>query len=116
MDSIEALRSTLLIGPELALIITGIIVMVIDALIRGKAKTELFWIALLGLAVGFVLNLERFHQVSSAFAGALSLDEFAAYFNIIFIVGAFLAILLSKYYISYLKIRANEYYALLLFS
>ncbi len=116
MDSIEALRSTLLIGPELALILTGIIVMVIDALIKGKAKTELFWIALLGLAVSFVLNLERFHQVSSAFAGALSLDEFAAYFNIIFIVGAFLAIVLSKDYIAKMDLRANEYYALLLFS
>src|SRR3990172_2060271 len=108
MDSIEALRSTLLIGPELALILTGIIVMVIDALIKGKAKTELFWIALLGLAVSFVLNLERFHQVSSAFAGALSLDEFAAYFNIIFIVGAFLALVLSKDYIAKMDLRANE--------
>ncbi|MCI0453667.1 MAG: NADH-quinone oxidoreductase subunit N [Candidatus Dadabacteria bacterium] len=116
MDSIEALRSTLLIGPELALILTGIVVMIIDPLVKGKAKGEIFWIALLGLAVGFALNLERFHQTASAFAGALSLDEFCAYFNLIFLIGSFLAIVLSKDYVASMNLKANEYYALILFS
>jgi NADH-quinone oxidoreductase subunit N len=116
MDLTEAFRSTLLIGPELALILTGIVVMIVDALVKGKARSELFWVSLLGLAVGFVLNLERFHQVTSAFADALSLDEFCAYFNVIFIVGAFLALALSKDYVANMNLRANEYYALILFS
>src|ERR1700756_485685 len=116
MNLSEAFRSTLLIGPEIALIITGIIVMVFDPLIKGKAKKELFWIALLGIAFGFVLNLQRFHQEASAFSGALSLDEFAAYFNVIFMIGAFLALVLSRDYTSNMGLRTNEYYALVLFS
>ncbi len=116
MDLAEVLRSTLLIGPELALIITGIIVMVVEPLTRGEAKRNLFWVALFGLAVGFILNLERFHNGASAFSGALSLDGFAAYFNLIFIIGAFLATILSKDYIENMNLRIGEYYALILFS
>jgi NADH-quinone oxidoreductase subunit N len=116
MDLSEVFRSTLLIGPEIALIITGIIVMVIDPLIKGERKRNLFWIALVGLAVGFVLNLERFHNETSAFSGALALDGFAAYFNLIFIIGAFLAIVLSKDYIENMNLKIGEYYALILFS
>src|SRR5579884_2796800 len=116
MNLNEVLKSTLLIGPEIALIFGGIIVMVIDPLIKGKGRKELFWVALLGLALGFALNLQRFHHVANAFSGALSLDEFAAYFNVIFIIGAFLAIVLSRDYVSNMDLRANEYYALILFS
>ncbi len=116
MNLNEVLKSTLLIGPEIALIFGGIIVMVIDPLIKGKGKKELFWIAPLGLVLGFALNLQRFHHVANAFSGALSLDEFAAYFNVIFIIGAFLAIVLSRDYVSNMDLRANEYYALILFS
>jgi NADH-quinone oxidoreductase subunit N len=116
MDLSEVFKSTLLIGPEIALILTGITVMVIDPLIKGTVKKELFWIAPLGLAVGFVLNLQRFQQGVVAFSGALSLDEFSAYFNVIFIVGAFLAIVLARDYTANMNLKSNEYYALLLFS
>jgi NADH-quinone oxidoreductase subunit N len=116
MNLNEVLKSTLLIGPEIALILTGIIVMVVDPLIKGIAKKKLFWVVLLGLAVGFALNLQRFHQGANAFAGALSLDEFAAYFNVIFIIGALLALVLSRDYVAKMNLRANEFYALVLFS
>lgn len=116
MDLSEAFKSTLLICPELAVIISGIIVMVIDPLVKGERKRNLFWIALFGLAIGFILNLERFDNATSAFSGALALDGFAAYFNLIFIMGAFLAIVLSKDYIENMNLKIGEYYALILFS
>jgi NADH-quinone oxidoreductase subunit N len=116
MNLSEVFKSALLIGPEIVLILTGIIVMVVDALIKGKAKKELFWVVLLGLALGFMLNVQRFHHGEIAFSGALSLDEFAAYFNVIFIIGAFLALVLSRDYVANMDLRANEYYALVLFS
>ena len=116
MDLSEAFKSTLLIFPELAVIISGIIVMVIDPLVKGERKRNLFWIALFGLAIGFILNLERFHNATTAFSGALALDGFAAYFNLIFILGAFLATVLSKDYIENMGLKIGEYYALILFS
>jgi NADH:ubiquinone oxidoreductase subunit 2 (chain N) len=116
MDLGEVFKSTFLIWPEIALILTGILLIVVDPLIKGKAKKELFWVALLGLVIAFVLNLSRFQEKATAFSGALALDEFAAYFNIIFIVGAFLALVLSRDYIENMNLRVNEYYGLLLFS
>ena len=116
MDLSDVFQSTLFIGPELSLIIAGLIIIVLDPLIKGSSKNNIFGIALLGLAVGFILNLKRFGAPESAFSGALSLDDFAAYFNLIFLIGAFLAVILSRDYLSNISKYANEFYALILFS
>jgi NADH-quinone oxidoreductase subunit N len=116
MDLSEVFKSTLLIGPEISLVLAGIIVIVIDPLLKGDSKKSLFWIALLGLVVGFVLNLKRFGVDESAFSGALALDQFAAYFNVIFLVGAFIAVIFSRDYLSEVSHYTNEFYALILFS
>lgn len=116
MDLNEVLKSTFLITPELSLIVTGMILMVIDPFIRNRFKKELFWITVLGLLIGFALNLNRFMYKESAFAGTLSLDEFTAYFNIIFIIGALLATVISRDYIEKTALKHGEYYALILFS
>ena len=89
MDLSEVFKSTLLIGPEISLIVAGLIIIVLDPILKGPSKNNLFSIALLGLVVGFILNLERFGVAETAFSGALSLDQFAAYFNLIFLIGAF---------------------------
>ncbi|GBD39196.1 NADH-quinone oxidoreductase subunit N [bacterium HR37] len=116
MDLNEVLKSTFLITPELSLILTGMILMVLDPFIRNRFKKELFWITALGLLIGFALNLNRFRYTESAFAGTLSLDEFTAYFNIIFIIGALLATVISRDYIEKTALKHGEYYALILFS
>jgi NADH-quinone oxidoreductase subunit N len=116
MDLNEVLKSTFLITPELSLILTGMILMVLDPFIRNRFKKELFWITALGLLIGFALNLNRFKYTESAFAGTLSLDEFTAYFNIIFIIGALLATVISRDYIEKTALKHGEYYALILFS
>ncbi len=116
MDLSDVFKSTLLIGPELSLIVAGLIIIVLDPILRGSARKNLFGLALLGLAIGFILNLKRFGVTEIAFSGALSLDQFAAYFNIIFLLGAFLAIILSKDYLRNRDTYSNEFFALILFS
>jgi len=116
MDLSDVLKSTVLIGPEVTLILGGIILIVVDPLIKGEWKKNLFWIALLGLGISFFLNLKRFAGVETAFSGALSLDQFAAYFNTIFLIGALIAVIFSKDYLTNFKNYTSEYYALILFS
>ncbi len=116
MDLSEVFKSTLLIGPEISLIVAGLIIIVLDPVLRGSAKNNLYVFALLGLALGFALNLKRFGVSEMAFSGALSLDQFAAYFNLIFLIGAFLAVILSKDYLKNIGKYSNEFYALILFS
>jgi len=116
MDLSEVFKSTLLIGPEISLIVAGLIIIVLDPILKGSAKKNLFGLALLGLAVGFILNLKRFGVAEAAFSGALSLDQFAAYFNIIFLLGAFLAVIIARDYLSNTNKYSNEFFALILFS
>jgi NADH-quinone oxidoreductase subunit N len=116
MDLSEIFKSTLLIGPEITLIITGMILIVIDPLIIRDKKKELFWIALVGIIIAFILNLNRLDNSSLAFSGALSIDVFSGYFNIIFLISCFIAIGLSREYISNMGLRPNEFYSLVLFS
>lgn len=116
MDLSDVFKSTLLIGPEISLIVAGLIIIVLDPILKDSAKKNLFGLALLGLAIGFILNLKRFGVTETAFSGALSLDQFAAYFNIIFLLGAFLAVIISRDYLSNINKYSNEFYALILFS
>ncbi len=116
MDLSDVFKSTLLIGPEISLIVAGLIIIVLDSILKDSAKKNLFGLALLGLAIGFILNLKRFGVTETAFSGALSLDPFAAYFNIIFLLGAFLAVIISRDYLSNINKYSNEFYALILFS
>jgi len=116
MNLSEVFKSTLLLGPEVSLILTGLILIVLDPILKGGAKKNLFWLALIGLAVGFALNLKRFGVDETAFAGALSLDQFAAYFNVIFLLGAFVAIIFSRDYLSNISHYTTEFYTLIILS
>jgi NADH-quinone oxidoreductase subunit N len=116
MELSEIFKSTLLIGPEITLIITGMILIVIDPLIVRDKKKELFWIVLIGIIIAFILNLNRLDNSSLAFSGALSIDVFSGYFNIIFLISCFIAITLSREYINNMGLRPNEFYSLVLFS
>jgi NADH-quinone oxidoreductase subunit N len=116
MDFSEVVKSTQLMGPEVSLILAGIVLIVLDPITKGKVKKNLFWVALVGLALAFILNLKRFGGDSSAFSGSLSLDQFAAYFNVIFLLGAAVAVIFSKDYLSGVIHYTSEFYALILFS
>ncbi|MEE9251906.1 MAG: NADH-quinone oxidoreductase subunit N [Thermodesulfobacteriota bacterium] len=116
MELDELLRSTYLIGPELCLIVVGMLIVIAVPLLKDGAGEELFWMAIVGIGVGFYLNITRFTVQNTAFSGALSLDGYSAYFNMIFLLGAFGAITLSKNFLPLMKLRAGEYYALILFS
>jgi NADH-quinone oxidoreductase subunit N len=116
MDLSEIFKSTLLIGPEITLILTGMILILIDPLVTRDKKKELFWVALIGIIIAFILNLNRLNNSSSAFSGALSIDVFSGYFNVIFLVSCFIAVILSREYISNMGLRPNEFYSLVLFS
>lgn len=114
MELTPVLNSTILLLPEIILIVTAIALIVIDPLLKGESTEKLFWIVLSGLILSFIFNLQRFHIESIVFSGALSLDLFAAYFNVIFIISSLLVVILSRDYISNLNSRVNEYYALIL--
>ena len=116
MDLSDLLKSTVLIAPEISLIIAGLVLIILGPVLKKKAGIYVFILSLIAIGAAFGLNLERFVTPETAFGGALSLDQYAAYFNVIFLIGALAAIVFSKDYLSKTDEYAAEFYALILFS
>lgn len=115
MDLNSTITSTLSILPEIALVISALLIIIIGPLASCKKKALSITISLVGIAVAFYLNLSRFANPVISFSGALSLDNFAAFFNSIFLFAGFFTVLISKEYMNENK-NVVEYYALILLS
>jgi NADH-quinone oxidoreductase subunit N len=104
------------IAPELELAIFGMILLVADLLIEQKRK--LGWIALVGLGFsGAFLVLQRVRDINvTAYGGLLVVDEFSAFFKLIFLIAAGLSIAISLKYLDIEREHHGEYYALILFA
>ena len=102
------------IVPELELAVFGMFILIFDLLVVEKRKLGYF--ALAGIAASAVF-LFRLRSVEfSAYGGALSVDSFAMFFKLIFLVGAALSIAISLKYLDIERENHGEYYALILFA
>ncbi len=113
MELSSLLSSTIFIIPELILVVASLIVIIIAVSASGKGKDYGFFVAVAAVCLSFLTNLERIDNPQVAFYGALSLDVFSAYFNSVFLAGAFFTLLISR---DYLKGSENvdEYISLIL--
>lgn len=115
MELSSLLSSTLSIIPELVLVVTSLVIILVGTIKKDNIGSYSYFISILCVCLVFVLNLGRFSDPSAAFSGSLSLDTFSAYFNSIFLIGAFFTILLSKDYMEDNE-NISEYLALILLS
>jgi NADH-quinone oxidoreductase subunit N len=102
------------IGPELYLAMFGMILLVLDLVVEQKRTLGV--VALIGL--GFSgLFLMRLRGVEvSAYGGLLLVDNFAAFFKLVFLIAAALSIALSLKYLDIEREHHGEYYALIMFA
>ena len=115
MELSNLLSSTTSIFPELILVIVSLIIILVSTSAEKKTKSYGFFIAITGICLSFLTNLERFAVSETAFSGALSLDVFSAYFNSIFLIGALFTILISRDYMEEDE-NIGEYFSLILLS
>ncbi len=119
------------ISPYLAMAGAGVLVILLDLVLRNKSLLP--YIAFAALAGPFVLSLIQFYDLSGttallhgsdAFAaeepsillGALSVDRFALFFNFLVMGAAALVVLASTDYVRKMERFQGEYFALILFS
>lgn len=103
--------------PELVLSIFGIIVMLLDPLVdEEKSQNILGIIAFAGTLAGLASTWYMADFPGSAFSNMVRIDGFAVFFHVLVIAIAAVVILTSFEYMRVQKIRAGEYYALILFS
>ena len=102
--------------PELILSAFGILVMILDPLVdEEKSQRTLGLIAFLGTLAGLCSTWYMAQFPGMAFSGTVRVDSFSAFFNFLVIAIAAVVILSSFEYMAVQKIRAGEYYALILF-
>lgn len=102
--------------PELILCVFGIVVMLMEPLVNEeKTQKTLGLIALVGTLVALISTWYMAKSPGLAFAGTVQVDSFSVFFHFLVIGIAAVVILSSFEYLSVQRIRAGEYYALILF-
>jgi len=102
--------------PELILSAFGIVVMLLDPLVDEEKSQKLLGFIALGGAVSGLLAtwyMAQFHGL--AFSNMVKVDGFSVFFHYLVIAIAGVVILSSFEYMAVQRIRAGEYYALILF-
>jgi NADH-quinone oxidoreductase subunit N len=103
--------------PETITTLTALVIMMIDAFSRKASRRLVTGVALGGLvaAAAAVLSLWR-HSPPESFRGMIVTDEFRLFFALIFLIAAFLTVLVSAPWIKEESLPAGEYFALLMFA
>ena len=112
MEATALLESTAALLPHVAVLVTGLIVLVLDLYLpaRGRWATEA--VGLAGLAAAFVCVLcQAGGEPRAVFMGMAVVDGLGTFFNAVFILIAALTVLLSAPYVRREDIRSGEYYA-----
>ena len=102
------------IGPEIYLAMFGMIVLILDLVV--KEKRTLGIVALIGLGFSGLFLMRLWGVEFAAYGGLLVVDHFAAFFKLIFLLAAALSIAISLKYLDIEREHHGEYYALILFA
>jgi NADH-quinone oxidoreductase subunit N len=103
--------------PELILSGFGIVIMLLDPLVdEEKSQKTLGLIAFVGAIAGLLSTWYMAQNPGIAFSNMVRVDSFSVFFHCLVIAIAAVVILSSFEYMAVQKIRASEYYALILFS
>jgi NADH-quinone oxidoreductase subunit N len=102
--------------PEIVLSIFGMIIMFVDPLLdEERNQKPLGTIALIGGLAAFLSTFVMPNHPGLAFSGMVRVDSFSVFFHVLIIAIAVVVILSSYEYMAVQRIRAGEYYGLILF-
>jgi NADH-quinone oxidoreductase subunit N len=83
--------------PELVLILSIVISLVLGLVLKKNKQIILNAVSLVTYLISFLLIIQTWpHQPVSLFGGMMRLDDFSAFFKLLFFTGGFLTILISK--------------------
>jgi len=110
------------IGPELILVGTALVLLLMDALRPGEDQLPLVGLSLAGIigAAAWSLHLwtwvERPDSAATALGGMVAADRYAVYLRLVILGVAAVSVLLSHHYLERAGEERGEYYPLLLFA
>jgi len=106
-----------LVAPEIIITAFGFLVLLVDVFLPKRGtRGYLGILSLIGIVFAFIYTLPQMGSVKSGFEGMFISDGFSLFFKLIFLIIAFLTILISMGYTQREGIEFGEYYALILFA
>jgi NADH-quinone oxidoreductase subunit N len=116
MQMIPAGSDYIRILPEIVLTIFGMLIMLLDPLVDEERSQKLLGgLGLIGTLAGLVAAAVMAQSPGYAFWNMVRVDEFSVFFHVLVIAIAAVVILTSYEYMAVQRIRAGEYYGLILF-
>jgi NADH-quinone oxidoreductase subunit N len=100
--------------PQLIVAVLAMVVLVADAVAPKMSKRALANISVLGLLAALVIQIGQQSSAATLLADMVVADQYARFFNIVFLVGSLISVLMSVEYLEREGISHGEYYALLL--
>ena len=102
--------------PEIVLSIFGIVIMMLESIVdEEKSQKTLGPIAFIGTIAALISTWAMAKTPGLAFSNTIRIDSFSIFFTFLVIAIAAVVILSSFEYMAVQRIRAGEYYALILF-
>ncbi|MEN6520952.1 MAG: NADH-quinone oxidoreductase subunit N [Armatimonadota bacterium] len=106
----------LVVIPEIILIVTAAVVLMLDAFTKRTSDKASPWIALIGCFAGLVAVGLMWGRHLSGFGGMVIADNFSELVKMVILTAAALSILLSVDYARREEFQQGEYYSLMLLS
>jgi NADH-quinone oxidoreductase subunit N len=104
------------IMPSLVLSCCAMAILLVNVFLpRGKSSL-ISWLSLGALVITGFFCLGAWNDPRFGFAGHVALDNFATFFNFIFLIAAGLSILMPDGFVTREEINVGEYYPLILFT
>jgi NADH-quinone oxidoreductase subunit N len=106
----------LIIAPEIVVLITALLVMMLDLILGRVHKGRLAWLSLVGVLAAAGLSYYIWDGSDPVLQDMLAADGYALFLNLVILTVAALAILFSVEYTDRTGLAQGEYYTLLLLS
>jgi NADH-quinone oxidoreductase subunit N len=84
--------------------------------VEGPDREGLGWIGIVTFLLAAIVSAALWNTRESGFGGAVIVDRYALFFNVLFSLAASLTLLMSMDYLDSIEVRAGEFYALVLFA
>jgi len=104
------------IAPEIVVLVTALLVMMVDLFLAKEQKGRLAWLSLVGVLVAAGLSFYIWDGSDPELQNMLVADGYALFLNLVILTAAALAILFSVEYAGRVGLARGEYYTLLLLS
>lgn len=104
------------IMPETVLSVFAMALLLINVFVPSEQKGYLGYLSLIGIVATLGVSVGGWGNPQEGFNGSVLLDNFSLFFNLIFLLGAFLTILISGQYMEREECNQGELYPLILFA